>query len=62
MRYYDLNLDGDQADSLVVAVLKDSLETIEDMIEDGFSDDEDKKTYEALRRVINYFSTPDQHV
>lgn len=55
MQYYQLNLDGDQADALVVAVLKDTLEA-------ASAYDEDKDISEALKKVINYFSVPDQHV
>lgn len=55
MNYYQLALDGDQADALVVAVLKDTLEA-------AAAYDEDKDISEAFRTVINYFLSPDQHI
>lgn len=62
MTYYDLKLDADQADVLTLAVLKDTLNLLVSMIEDGTADDEPEKDVEAFTRVINYFSTPDQHI
>jgi hypothetical protein len=55
MKYYELALDGDQADALVVAVLKDTLES-------AAAYEENKDISEALKKVINYFSVPDQHI
>ena len=62
MIYYDLKLDADQADLLTLAVLKDTLSVIVSMIEDGSEDAESEKDVEAFTKVINYFSTPDQHI
>jgi len=55
MKYYQVSLDVDQADALVVAVLKDTLEA-------ATAFDKDKDISEAFRTVINYFSPPDQHI
>lgn len=62
MTHYDLKLGADEADLLTVAVLKDTLGVLVDMIEDGTADPESKEDVEAFVRVINYLSTPDQHI
>lgn len=59
MMHYDLKVDADEADRLTLAVLRDSLALIEDAVAQGLSDEED---VEAFKRVINYFSVPDEHI
>jgi len=62
VKYYELRLDVDQADGLVVTVLKDSLDMTLKHIDKSLADPEDLELAEALKTVINYFSVPEKHV
>jgi hypothetical protein len=59
MIYYNLKLDAEEADRLTLAVLRDALALVEDTLGQGLSDEED---VEAFKRVINYFSVPDERI